>query len=255
MAHCQPISRPTGRRWRHSSDIAIRLALNSMRPSIEAIAISTRCAIDQLLEVAIEHRLMHAETLSYLLHQMPFHAKRGSTTHEDRAMRAVTPQTVRVPAGRTSLGLSASSGKFGWDNEFEAHTVDVPAFVIDKYKVTNEQYLAFLDDGGYCAPRILERGRLGVEDGTCDRAAGVLAAAATAHGFGGRCSMRFRCRWTGRCTSVTLKQAPTRAGLGARCRPKRSGNALRLARTRSSSSTTSPEIRCASIRSPSTIPS
>ncbi len=105
--------------------------------------------IDQLLEVAIEHRLMHAETLSYLLHQMPFHAKRGSTTHEDRAMRAVTPQTVRVPAGRTILGLSASSGKFGWDNEFEAHTVDVPAFVIDKYKVTNEQYLAFLNDGGY----------------------------------------------------------------------------------------------------------
>ncbi len=30
---------------------------------------------DQLLNVAIEHRQMHAETLSYLLHQMPFEYK------------------------------------------------------------------------------------------------------------------------------------------------------------------------------------
>jgi ergothioneine biosynthesis protein EgtB len=105
--------------------------------------------IGQLLEVAIEHRQMHAETLSYLLHQMPFRAKRGETACADRAIRVLTPQSVRVPAGRATLGLSASSGEFGWDNEFEAHAVDVPAFVIDKYKVTNAQYVAFVNDGGY----------------------------------------------------------------------------------------------------------
>ena len=38
---------------------------------------------------------------------------------------------------------------FGWDNEFEAHTVDVPAFAIDQYKVTNRQYLEFIAAGGY----------------------------------------------------------------------------------------------------------
>lgn len=105
--------------------------------------------IDQLLHVAIEHRQMHAETLSYLLHQLPFQAKRGSTTRKDRAIRVFTPQTVRIAAGSTKLGLSAASGEFGWDNEFEAHSVDVPSFVIDKYKVTNARYLAFVNDGCY----------------------------------------------------------------------------------------------------------
>ena len=104
---------------------------------------------DQLLHVAIEHRQMHAETLSYLLHRLPFHTKRGSTKRRNRVARAFAPQTVRVPAGITNLGLSNSSGEYGWDNEFAAHTVDVPAFVIDKYKVTNGQYLAFMMDGGY----------------------------------------------------------------------------------------------------------
>ncbi len=38
---------------------------------------------------------------------------------------------------------------FGWDNEFESHRVHVPAFEIDRYMITNEQFLAFMRDGGY----------------------------------------------------------------------------------------------------------
>ena len=56
---------------------------------------------------------------------------------------------VEIPGGPVTLGLSSSSGTFGWDNEFEAHTVEVPAFAIDKYKVTNGQYLEFMEAGGY----------------------------------------------------------------------------------------------------------
>jgi ergothioneine biosynthesis protein EgtB len=105
--------------------------------------------IDQLLNVAIEHRQMHAETLSYLLHRMPFDHKLGSEALGGPMSQTVTPESVSVPAGMTTLGASRSSGAFGWDNEFDAHRVEVPAFAIDKYKVTNGQYLAFLDDGGY----------------------------------------------------------------------------------------------------------
>jgi ergothioneine biosynthesis protein EgtB len=105
--------------------------------------------LDQLLHVAIEHRQMHAETLSYLLHQMPFDHKHGSGSHSQPAPRIIMPETARIPAGQTMLGAKSSSGEFGWDNEFEAHTIEVPAFVIDKYKLTNERYVAFVDDGGY----------------------------------------------------------------------------------------------------------
>ena len=104
---------------------------------------------DQLLNVAIEHRQMHAETLSYLLHQMPFEYKRGAAAPSQPVHLAVVPEPVSIPAGEATLGASSLSGAFGWDNEFEAHAVEVPAFDIDKYKVTNQQYLAFLDDDGY----------------------------------------------------------------------------------------------------------
>jgi len=56
---------------------------------------------------------------------------------------------VAIPAGTATMGLARDAREFGWDNEFEAHTVDVPAFEIDPYKVTNGQFLEFIADGGY----------------------------------------------------------------------------------------------------------
>jgi ergothioneine biosynthesis protein EgtB len=57
---------------------------------------------------------------------------------------------IEIPAGSTTLGLSRRNpGHFGWDNEYEAHTVTVPTFSIDQYEVTNREYLQFIDAGGY----------------------------------------------------------------------------------------------------------
>ncbi len=39
--------------------------------------------------------------------------------------------------------------QFGWDNEFPALTVDVPAFEIDAYNVTNADFWRFIKAGGY----------------------------------------------------------------------------------------------------------
>ena len=53
-------------------------------------------------------------------------------------------EMIEVPAGEITLGLSSRSGKFGWDNEFEARVVEVPGFEIDRYQVTNGQFLEFI---------------------------------------------------------------------------------------------------------------
>src|ERR1051325_2068652 len=53
---------------------------------------------------------------------------------------------IRIPAGPARLGRAADEG-FGWDNEFEARLVEVPAFAIGKYKVTNREYLDFVREG------------------------------------------------------------------------------------------------------------
>ncbi|MGZ8273022.1 MAG: SUMF1/EgtB/PvdO family nonheme iron enzyme [Burkholderiaceae bacterium] len=96
--------------------------------------------------VALEHRWMHAETLCYLLHQLPTSSKRMPTVAAVQDAPAPTQDAVDIPVGRTSLGQRA--GSFGWDNEFPAFEVEVPAFAIDRHKITNAQYLRFVADGG-----------------------------------------------------------------------------------------------------------
>jgi iron(II)-dependent oxidoreductase len=102
-----------------------------------------------LLEVALEHRLMHAETLAYILHQLPLDRKVLPGMKPEPVIAAVTPEMVRVPEGFATLGLQRDGGTFGWDNEFEEHRVHEPAFWVDRYKVTNGQFLEFLAAGGY----------------------------------------------------------------------------------------------------------
>ncbi|HEV2730781.1 MAG TPA: SUMF1/EgtB/PvdO family nonheme iron enzyme [Terriglobales bacterium] len=102
-----------------------------------------------LINVAIEHRLMHAETLAYMLHQLPLEAKIPPASQSQAVASRVNPAMIEIPAGRATLGLSRGSGRFGWDNEFEEHSVEVPAFAIDKYKITNREYLEFLTSEGY----------------------------------------------------------------------------------------------------------
>jgi iron(II)-dependent oxidoreductase len=106
-----------------------------------------------LLHVAIEHRLMHGETLAYMLHQLPLDRKVRRQRNPELVVPPVSPRMIEIPAGRATLGLSRSERSiFGWDNEYETQTVDVTAFAIDKYKVTNGQYLDFVAAGGYENP-------------------------------------------------------------------------------------------------------
>ena len=92
---------------------------------------------------------MHAETLAYMLHQLPLERKVRKERAPELVVSPSVPGMIEIPAGRATLGMSSQDGAFGWDNEFEAQTVDVPAFAIDKYKVTNRQYLDFITAGGY----------------------------------------------------------------------------------------------------------
>jgi ergothioneine biosynthesis protein EgtB len=104
----------------------------------------------RLLEVAIEHRLMHTETLCYMLHQMPVNRKLGPPIAPPPVAQERVLYPVEIPAGTATLGLARSEdAPFGWDNEFEEHRVEVPAFAIDAHNVANRDYLRFVQDGGY----------------------------------------------------------------------------------------------------------
>ncbi|GGK89622.1 hercynine oxygenase [Sphaerisporangium melleum] len=65
--------------------------------------------------------------------------------------RAGGAAEVLVPAGPFVAGTSARP--FAYDNERPAHRVDLPAYWIDRFPVTNGAYAAFTDGGGYDDPR------------------------------------------------------------------------------------------------------
>jgi len=110
------------------------------------------------LRMAVEHRLMHAETLCYLLQrsdvrfkhpgplpEVPDRPPARFPEAEDRARAEVT-----VPRGHAVLGLARDTAPhIGWDNEYERHVVEVPAFTMSRLPVSNGDWLAFIEAGGY----------------------------------------------------------------------------------------------------------
>ena len=134
-------------------------AIESVRDYIAAArgriddALSTQSSaekdVDLLLNVAIEHRLMHVETLAYMLHQLPHDHKLRPPHRPALITNPAAPAMTEVPSGLATLGMARNAMQFGWDNEYEIHTVEVPAFAIDRCMVTNRQYLDFISVGGY----------------------------------------------------------------------------------------------------------
>ncbi|MGH9721869.1 MAG: SUMF1/EgtB/PvdO family nonheme iron enzyme [Bryobacteraceae bacterium] len=115
----------------------------------------TRAAVDlalghagaEIVNIAIEHRLMHAETLAYIMHSM----EDGKIAPGDLAGPRTTgelakPEMIAIPAGDAVMGRPRGNG-FGWDNEFEENCVRVAEFAIAKHKVTNGEYLEFVREG------------------------------------------------------------------------------------------------------------
>ncbi|GAA5043249.1 ergothioneine biosynthesis protein EgtB [Nocardia callitridis] len=113
-----------------------------------------------------QHEQQHDETM-LATHQLRTGAPVLSAAAAPTVAAPVTGEVV-IAAGEFTMGTSTDP--WALDNERPAHRVTVPGFAIDAAPVTNEQYLAFLDDGGY------EREELWSERGWAHRKeAGLVA--------------------------------------------------------------------------------
>jgi len=124
---------------------------------------------DRRALIGIEHECMHQETLLYMAANAPQLSqtapKRPPPPHP-RPMRS--PLTKRggvlkggvvevkgaqgVVLGATER-VVAETG-FAWDNEIPSMTADVATFGASKLPVTNEEFLKFVEDGGYSDPKL-----------------------------------------------------------------------------------------------------
>ncbi|HEY7652985.1 MAG TPA: SUMF1/EgtB/PvdO family nonheme iron enzyme [Methylomirabilota bacterium] len=104
----------------------------------------------RVFAMVLEHELMHQETLLYMLQRLSLERKVRPAWLPPYVLEPGRPAgRMAVPAGTATLGARFDDLPFGWDNEFEATEVPVPAFGIDGTPVTNAQFLAFVEDGGY----------------------------------------------------------------------------------------------------------
>ena len=107
----------------------------------------------RILHVAVEHELMHHETLMYMFAQCS--AQHFAQQFEGMIVRPahVLPpedgpgrvaEVREVPEGKVILGVDFDAIEFGWDNEFGIEEYVVPAFRIQSHPVRNRDWLDFI---------------------------------------------------------------------------------------------------------------
>ena len=102
------------------------------------------------LFTALEHEAMHQETLLYMWHRLPHeHKKKPRDLAYEIGSAPPVSRSILIPRGVATLGADRQRLTFGWDNEFGETRVDVPAFEVDAHSVTNADFLAFVEAGGY----------------------------------------------------------------------------------------------------------
>ena len=114
------------------------------------------------LSLVLLHEDMHAEAITYTRQTLGYPAPRFKVVDEiTRSHSNESNGDVRnheplrnefgdafVPGGTFVVG-STPGERFVFDNELSAHEVEVRPFAISRTAVTNAQYAAFVNDGGY----------------------------------------------------------------------------------------------------------
>ena len=141
-------------------------------PSVDAVRAyrnAVRATVDQLIRrlplalpigwehpwwvilMGIEHERIHLETSSVLIrqHRREYVAPHPAWAPCRDAGPAPDNALVAIPAATVRLGRPHGERAYGWDNEFGSHEAAVPAFAASRYLVSNQEFLAFVEAGGY----------------------------------------------------------------------------------------------------------
>ncbi len=108
------------------------------------------------VRLAVFHEDMHDEAFTYTRQTHGYPAPRAAWAgtpptagHAGVEPGGPLPGDVEVPGGTFLLGALPGSEPFVFDNEKWAHPVEVRPFAIARAPVTQAEFAAFVDDGGY----------------------------------------------------------------------------------------------------------
>jgi iron(II)-dependent oxidoreductase len=122
---------------------------------LDAGLVSGPLAADgHVVHLVVQHEAQHQETMLQaiaLREDLPY--RPACTSFAPWPLHA-PPRvaSVLVPAG--SFVMGTNDRVWAYDNERPAHGVDLPAYRLDVAPVTNREFLAFMNDGGYARPEL-----------------------------------------------------------------------------------------------------
>ncbi|HZV81059.1 MAG TPA: 5-histidylcysteine sulfoxide synthase, partial [Geobacteraceae bacterium] len=101
--------------------------------------------------MGIEHERIHLETSSVLIRQLPIDQV-VQLPFWDICSEAGEPpvnELLPVSGGKVTLGKPMGHPLYGWDNEYGRHEAEVAGYRAARYLVSNREFLAFVEAGGY----------------------------------------------------------------------------------------------------------
>ncbi len=98
--------------------------------------------------LAIMHEDMHGEALTYTRQTLGYPPPRGWRPAASSASLQTASGDIEIDGGTYRLGALPGQ-RFVFDNEKWAHQIQVPPFAIARCVITNDEFTAFVNDGGY----------------------------------------------------------------------------------------------------------
>jgi iron(II)-dependent oxidoreductase len=103
--------------------------------------------------LSVFHEDMHTEAITYTRQTLGYPAPPFAGSRDKGPKEAgPLPGDVAIPGGVYQLGASPDE-PFVFDNEKWGHAVEVRPFAIARSPVTQAEFAAFVEDGGYCKNR------------------------------------------------------------------------------------------------------
>ena len=112
-----------------------------------------------IILMGIEHERIHLETSSVIMRLMPLDDLRqgAELSADERQLWSICKRSGPAPANEwlpvaaqtVRMGKTADDQTFGWDNEYGVEEVVLADFQAARHLVSNGEFLAFVEDGGY----------------------------------------------------------------------------------------------------------
>jgi 5-histidylcysteine sulfoxide synthase/putative 4-mercaptohistidine N1-methyltranferase len=116
-----------------------------------------------IIIMGIEHERIHLETSSVLIRQHQLKYVKPHPAWMPCQAAGVAPQNelVSIPAAEFRIGRDRNDPIYGWDNEYGRHEASTVSFQASRYLVSNQEFLAFVEAGGYADDSLWQEEGLG----------------------------------------------------------------------------------------------